>query len=103
MTLIKQTLALLCWLACSIPALSRDSSPMMPIDHEIPGAFPMVSGPITADILTDPADFKVVSIAAQCLATDIEQITGRKPDIVGKPSSRHAVIIGRSKNERFDS
>ena len=101
MICIKQILVLLCWLACSIPVLSRDSAPIVRIDHDIPGAFPLVSGAVTADILTDPADFKVVSIAAQCLTADIEQITGRKPDIVGKPASPHAVIIGTVGNSRI--
>ncbi len=83
-------LAVRCWLACAALPLYAEVKPVTLLDTAQPNAFALVSEKSAARILTDPADAKVVSIAAQCLADDIARVTGRKPDDNGKT----AVIIG---------
>ncbi len=78
------------WLGCSILRLSAGDQPVSLLDQAAGGAFELVAGDKAASILTDPADFKVVSIAARCLADDIERVTGRKPG----DRAKSAVIIG---------
>jgi hypothetical protein len=79
-----------CLTAAIIPVGAAEPVPVTLLEQAADGAFPLVSGATAARIVTDPADFKVVSIAAQCLAEDIERVTGRKPGFEGKT----AVIIG---------
>ena len=49
-----------------------------------------------ADILVSGADFKVVQIAAQNLAVDVERVTGKQPRVRSDfpQASRHVVIVG---------
>jgi hypothetical protein len=66
---------------------------------EIPGAatFPLVQGGRAATIIHDPADHRVVSIAVQDLAADIERVTGVRPAVRSASSAEHtgpAVIVG---------
>ncbi len=58
--------------------------------------FEMVSGKQTSSILIDPADAQVVSIAANILASDIDSITGQKPETVSQinQASDRTVIAG---------
>ena len=59
-------------------------------------SLPLVTSSSAADLYVDPADFRVTSIAAEALASDIEQVTGKRPavkkDAAGLGAS--AVIIG---------
>lgn len=87
MTVPFHHLAILCWLGGSLLA---DAKPLTLQESPSDNAFALVSKTATARILTDPADFKVVSIAADCLREDIERVTGHKPDT----SSESVVIIG---------
>jgi hypothetical protein len=62
------------------------------------GDFPLVFEKSTADVCVDAADFKVVQIAAENLAGDVERVTGIKPAIKlasGSANfSKSAVLIG---------
>lgn len=60
------------------------------------GDFKLVYGSRAADILVSPDDFKVVSIAANDLAADVERVTGRRPIVRTETSglSDHALIAG---------
>lgn len=89
MTFFQQTFAAACGFACALLPLHAGDAITL-LEKPAEGSFALASGETTAAILTDPADFKVVSIAAQCLSEDIERVTGRKPGD-GKKS---AVIIG---------
>lgn len=80
----------LCWLALIALPTHAEVTPVTLLDSVADGAFALLSEKSAARIVTDPADFKVVSIAAQCLANDIERVTGHKPATAGKS----AVIIG---------
>lgn len=58
--------------------------------------FKLVVDRQAADICIDPNDFKVVQIAADCLSSDMERVTGVKPQIKtdAKGLSGQAVFIG---------
>jgi hypothetical protein len=60
------------------------------------GDFELVRGARAADIIVSPEDFKVVQIAADDLAADIERVTGRRPSLRAEASglSAHAVLVG---------
>lgn len=45
------------------------------------GDFKLVSGARAADIVVSPNDFKVVRIAAENLALDVQRVTGQKPSL----------------------
>jgi len=61
-----------------------------------PGLFPLATIEHTAEILYAPDDFKVVGIAANDLANDIQRVTGRKPYVRTNlaASVPNAVLIG---------
>ncbi|HEU4869425.1 MAG TPA: glycosyl hydrolase 115 family protein, partial [Pyrinomonadaceae bacterium] len=65
-------------------------------DRYSAGDFKLVERARTADILVSPDDFKVVQIATQNLADDIERVTGKKPVVRSDypQASRHVVIAG---------
>jgi hypothetical protein len=60
------------------------------------GDFKLVSGVSAADILIAPDDFKVVRIAADNLAMDVERVTGQKPSVNVEATglSDHVVMVG---------
>ncbi len=60
------------------------------------GDFKLVSGGRAADILVSPNDFKVVHIAAENLALDVERVTGQKPSLKadGTNLSAQVVLVG---------
>ena len=66
MNLLTRTLILAC--AALAPATLQANEP-----------FPLVAGGIAADIRFDPADWKVVHIAANDLALDVGRVTGLAP------------------------
>ena len=60
------------------------------------GAFPIVSIKHLPSIVIDTADAKVVQIAAEALARDVESISGRKPEVLENPSRlpEYVIFIG---------
>ena len=60
------------------------------------GAFPLVYNHAAAAIHVDGNDFKVVHIAADCLAADVAAVTGVKPAVASDPAglSQNTVLIG---------
>ncbi|HZB46893.1 MAG TPA: glycosyl hydrolase 115 family protein, partial [Pyrinomonadaceae bacterium] len=60
------------------------------------GDFKLVHGGRAADIIVTPEDFKVVSLAADDLAADVERVTGKRPVMraTAAGASAHAVIVG---------
>jgi len=67
------------------------------LDSPGENTFSLVHGEIIADLVVDPSDFKVVSIAAHCLAEDVRRVTGRTPKLRADATrglSKNAVIIG---------
>jgi hypothetical protein len=70
------------------------------------GDFPLVSRDHTADIFISADDYKVVIIAAQDFASDVEKVTGLKPNIKSESSNpaKTLVIIGTlGKNTLIDN
>ncbi|HEY0864568.1 MAG TPA: glycosyl hydrolase 115 family protein [Lacunisphaera sp.] len=64
-------------------------------DQPQPGGFALVANGKAATIVTSPEDFKVVSLAANDLAADLQRVTGVKPAVAAFPSvSGPAVLIG---------
>lgn len=65
-----------------------------------PGLFPLATAEHTAEIVYAPDDFKVVAVAANDLANDIERVTGRKPLVHTNltATSVNAVLIGTLDN-----
>lgn len=86
MTFFRLTTA--CLLLWVLPASA--APPVSLLEREEDGSFPLFAQGTAARILTDPEDFKVVSISAECLSDDIRLVTGTKPGSEG----RAAVIIG---------
>ena len=60
------------------------------------GDFKLVSGVSAADILIASDDFKVVRLAADNLAMDVERVTGQKPSVNVEATrlSDHVVMVG---------
>lgn len=58
--------------------------------------FYLVKDKAGTPILLDASDAPVVSVSAEALAGDIQQITGIKPELIsnGAPDSRTAIIVG---------
>jgi hypothetical protein len=60
--------------------------------------FPLVLEKSVADVCVDPDDFKVVQIAVENFAGDVERVTGRKPAIKQESGSagflKNAVLVG---------
>src|SRR6266536_3494552 len=61
-----------------------------------PGDFKLVYGGRAADILISPKDFKVVQIAAESLAADVERVTGKKPVLRREAAGREAAGLSAS-------
>jgi len=60
-----------------------------------PGGFPLVAGGKAATIVFSPEDHRVVSLAANDLAADLQRVTGVKAAVAAFPSvSGPAVLIG---------
>jgi hypothetical protein len=80
-----------------MPQAQAAAVPGMTItDRPESGGFPLVYDHVAADIHVEQSDFKVVHIAADCLAADMQAVTGVKPRI--SPSltgvSKNLVLIG---------
>ena len=60
------------------------------------GDFELVRGGRAADVYVSDGDFKVVRIAANDLAADVERVTGVRPSVRTEPSglSSYAVLVG---------
>ncbi|HUO07548.1 MAG TPA: glycosyl hydrolase 115 family protein [Phycisphaerae bacterium] len=72
----------------------RAASPALSIsDSPTPNAFPLVTATQTADIHIDPHDAKVVQIAANLLAADIERVTGKKPAVTNAPNNDTPTLL----------
>ncbi len=76
--------------------LRSGDGPTLVVDRYIKGDFSLVWKSQAADILVSSDDFKVVQIAAQNFAEDVERVTGKKPALSRDAShvSRYAVIVG---------
>ena len=57
------------------------------------GDFKLVYGGRAADILISPEDFKVVQIAGEALAADVERVTGKKPVLRREAAGLYAPAI----------
>lgn len=61
-----------------------------------------LAGDSACDILTDAEDAAVVGIAARLLAEDVEQVTGKKPNVLsGLTQARQLVVVGSIGKSRF--
>ena len=71
-------------------------APLVVTDHQVAGSFRLAQKQTVAPLYTDAADFPVVQIAAEALASDIELVTGIRPKIGnGAPEpAAYAVLIG---------
>jgi hypothetical protein len=80
--------------ACARPAAAQESGWVR--DAYRAGDFELVRGGRAADVHVSDDDFKVVRIAAEDLAADIERVTGVRPAVRAKAAglSGPAVLIG---------
>src|SRR4051812_29860840 len=69
-------------------------------DAAQPGDFPLVTGGRAASIVVDADDARVVSIAASCLADDIDRVTARKPTMLAESPADPTVVIGTLEHSR---
>src|SRR5438045_3468365 len=92
-------------LGCSISTVAQSASPVSSLSSLIPlgltespkpGDLEIAAAGRAADIYVGKEDFQVARIAADCLATDVECITGAKPKIKNEARelSGAAVLIG---------
>ncbi|BCM94364.1 hypothetical protein IAD21_06271 [Abditibacteriota bacterium] len=60
------------------------------------GAFPISKSPLSAPIIVSDDDFQVTKIAAQCLADDLEKVTGFKSSVSNSAAAKPpaAIFIG---------
>jgi hypothetical protein len=91
---------------CGMPcAFAQGNGPVSSVPGLIPlrlteapgaGGFKLVASGQAAGLYVGPDDFKVVQIAADCLATDVERVTGLKPALksTAEKLSGPAVLIG---------
>src|SRR3989442_12332977 len=88
--------ALLVFFALKSVTLANATDQTWIHDRYVKGDFSLVRQSQAADILVSSDDFKVVQIAAQNFAEDVERVTGKKPALSGDAShlSRYAVIVG---------
>jgi len=82
-------------LLSSLPGAAAPESSLVSAEYRN-GDFKLVSGARAADILVSPNDFKVVRIAAEDLALDVERVTGQKPSLETDTTnvSSQVVLIG---------
>jgi hypothetical protein len=61
-----------------------------------PGDLNLVANGQAADVYCAPGDFQVVRIAADCLAADLERVTGKRPTLKTNATvlGKQAVIVG---------
>ena len=87
--------ALFC-LAAGYHALAVTTPGVTVTDRPGNGAFPLVYDHAAADIHVEEKDFKVAHIAADCLAADIQAVTGIRPRISPALTgvSRNIVLVG---------
>jgi hypothetical protein len=82
--------------AAGLQAQAAATPSVMVTDRLGNGAFPLMYDRAAADIHVEENDFKVAHIAADCLAADIQAVTGVKPriapDLTGV--SKNLVLIG---------
>jgi len=57
------------------------------------GSFPLVAGGHAADLLIDARDARVVRIAAEAFAEDVERVTGQKPRIGTDATQAKAALV----------
>ena len=77
---LKIYIILLC---CIIAPCTQGGNPFPTISETAKdGCFPLASVQKATAIYTDEQDFKVVGIAADMLADDVERVTGRRPEHV---------------------
>lgn len=86
--------ALLFVLGCAHTASAQES--VWVRDARRAGDFELVRRGRAADVYVSAEDFKVVRIAADDLASDVERVTGARPSVRTEPSglSQHAVLVG---------
>ncbi|HUC80293.1 MAG TPA: glycosyl hydrolase 115 family protein [Flavisolibacter sp.] len=58
------------------------------------GGFPLVSSTEAASLVFDTADDSLVQKAAALLQSDIEQVSGKKPQLLSTASSKNIILIG---------
>ncbi|HYW97116.1 MAG TPA: glycosyl hydrolase 115 family protein, partial [Bacteroidales bacterium] len=70
---------------------------------ETAGAFPIAGKNHLPAIVIDTTDAKVVQIAAEALANDVERISGRKPVVLKNPSKlpEYAIVIGTAGQSKY--
>lgn len=66
-------------------------------------SFSIVSGNQTTEIVVSESDFKVVKIAAEALANDVDLITDKRPKVVNSVSKNSIVVGTLGKNEWIES
>ncbi|RYF78817.1 MAG: hypothetical protein EON98_15315, partial [Chitinophagaceae bacterium] len=70
-------------------------------DKKTAGAFPVVSAIGAASIVYDTADDSLVLKAASLFQSDIEQISGQKPQLFTSIPTRNIILIGSIGKSRF--
>ncbi len=77
-----------------LAAVAAHASPWVSELARASGDFPLAANGHAPPLVTSPGDSKVVHIAANDLAADIERVTGLKPVVQSSASPGPAVLIG---------
>ena len=83
---------LLCILMVSAVAVASQAQIRLSTENST-GALPLVAGRVVATIVTDEADAPVVATAADCVAHDMEAVTGRALATSHQPTKGRPTII----------
>jgi hypothetical protein len=82
------------WMLC---ALNAQANKLQVNEQQHKDSFALASKTQVAPIIYSPDDFKVVALAANDLAADIERVTGRKPELqnsLDNLKTKSLVVIG---------
>jgi hypothetical protein len=79
-----------------LKAQQPQKSGLKVVSESLPGSFPLVQKDEATAILIDKTDAEVVEIAANALASDFEQISGTKPEVIStlKNKGDYLIIAG---------
>ncbi len=93
--MLRSFAAFLIMFLAAVMVTAQNQKSLLFSENTAPGYFPLFNKAAVAVICTDTADAKVVSIAADCFASDVQLVSGKKMQVVHQlPASGFTIIAG---------